>query len=236
MEAFSSAMHEPETIGSVFKGTTELPQILLKVAQTGWDSFFNFQQKWLERVGKIGETTQAYTFENLDEDPFKLWLELYETEFSRFFNIPQLGLTRYYHEKMNRTIDTFNIFQAQMAKFIRLLYLPAEKSFLVLQEKLSELADQGELPEDSKAYYQMWIKILEGHYMTLFQSPEYTQAMNKTLESLSDFSAAKKETFQDLLNMFPVPTQKDVDELYREIYVLKKKIKALEKAKPKKSA
>jgi polyhydroxyalkanoate synthesis regulator phasin len=106
-----------------------------------------------------------------------------------------------------------------------------EKSFQVLQEKLTELADEGELPEDSKKYYQMWIKILEGHYMTLFQSSEYTQALNKTLDSLSEFSVAKKEILQDFMNMLPVPTHKEMDELYKEIYLLKKRIKELEKKK-----
>ena len=34
---------------------------------------------------------------------------------------------------------------------------------------------------------------------------------------------------EDMLSMFPVPKQKEMDELYREIYLLKKRIKALEK-------
>jgi len=118
-----------------------------------------------------------------------------------------------------------------MAKFTHLLYLPVEKSFLVLQEKLSGLADQGELPEDSKTYYQMWIKILEGHYMTLFQSPEYIEALSQTLDSFANFSSARREILQDYLKMFPIPTQKEMDELYKEIYLLKKRIRKLEKGK-----
>jgi polyhydroxyalkanoate synthesis regulator phasin len=128
-------------------------------------------------------------------------------------------------------MDTFNIYQATVAEFSRLLSLPMEKSFQVLQEKFAELTDKGDLPEDPKKYYQMWIKILEGHYMTLFQSPEYTRALNKTLDSMSEFSKAKKEVFQDFLNMLPVPTHKEMDELYKEIYLLKKRIKELEKKK-----
>ncbi|MGB6012194.1 MAG: poly(R)-hydroxyalkanoic acid synthase subunit PhaE, partial [Desulfobacterales bacterium] len=129
-----------------------------------------------------------------------------------------------------RTVDKFNIFQSNLTEFLRLLSLPMEKTFQVMQEKLTELADESNLPEDSKAYYQMWIKILEGHYMTLFQSFEYTKILNKTLHSMSEFSEAKKEFLQDtLLYMLPVPTQKEMDELYKEIYLLKKRIKELEK-------
>ncbi len=230
-KAWSQVMSEPDTMETLFKGTGMLPEIFLKMVQTGLNSFMQFQQQWIEQAGKVGESTKGYTFENLDEDVLKAWNDLYRKEVRKFFNIPQLGLTRLYQEKMFRSMDKFNVYQATVAEFIHILYLPVEKSFKVMQEKLTELADGGELPEDSKAYYQMWIKILEGHYMTLFQAPEYTQALNKTLDSLSEFSAAKKEILQDFLNTLPVPTHKEMDELYKEIYLLKKKIKALEKKK-----
>ena len=229
-KTWSQIITEPETMKTLFEGTGILPEIFIKIAQTGMNSFVHLQQQWLQRAGKVQESTKSYTFENLDEDAVKMWTKLYETELSKIFNIPQLGLTRFYQEKMIRSVDKFNIFQSNLTEFLRLLSLPMEKSFQVLQEKLADLADDGNLPEDSKVYYHMWIKILEGHYMTLFQSSEYTNIMNKTLHSMSEFSEAKKELLQDtLLYTLPVPTQKEMDELYKEIYLLKKRIKELEK-------
>jgi polyhydroxyalkanoate synthesis regulator phasin len=40
---------------------------------------------------------------------------------------------------------------------------------------------------------------------------------------------ARETITQDMLKGLAVPTQKDLDELYREIYNLKKKIRKLEK-------
>ncbi len=229
-KAWSQIITEPETMKTLFKETGMLPEIFLKISQSGLKSFVHLQQQWLQRAGKVQESTKSYTFENIDEDAVKVWTQLYETELRKIFNIPQLGLTRFYQEKMIRSVDKFNMFQTNLTEFLRLLSLPMEKSFQVMQEKLTELADEGNLPEDSKAYYQMWIKILEGYYMTLFQSSEYTKILNKTLYSMSEFSNAKKELLQDtLLYMLPVPTQKEMDELYKEIYLLKKRIKELEK-------
>jgi hypothetical protein len=230
LKAWSQVVSEPETMETLFKETGALPEIFFKIAQTGLNSFVHLQRQWLERAGRIQESTKSYTFENIDEDTIKVWTKLYETELRKIFNIPQLGLTRFYQEKMIRSVDKFNLFQSSLTEFLRLLSLPMEKSFQILQEKLTELADQGNLPEDSKVYYQMWIKILEGHYMTLFQSSEYTNSLNNTLHSMSEFSEAKKELLQDtLLYMLPIPTQKEMDELYKEIYLLKKRIKELEK-------
>jgi len=230
-KALFAILSEPDTIQAFFKGNSVLPEILVNMAQTGLFALINLQQQWLEKAEKVGKSTKAFTFENLDEDFLKSWKDIYEKEVRKFFNIPQLGLARLYQEKMFWAVDKFNLYQATVAEFIRLLYLPVEKSFQAMQEKLTEMADGGELPEDSKTYYQMWIKILEGHYMKLLQSPEYTQLMHKTLNSLSEVSVAKKEILQDAMKMLPVPTQKEMDELYKEIYELKKKIKTLEKAK-----
>jgi len=230
-QAFSQVMSEPETMETLLKGAGMLPEIFLKMAQTGSNTFVNFQKQWLERTGKSQESAKTYKYEDLKADAFKAWSQLYEQEFRKFFKIPQLGLTRFYQEKMIRSMDKFNIYQAAVTEFSRLLLLPMEKSFQVLQEKLTKLAEKGDLPEESKKYYQIWIKILEGHYMTLFQSSEYTQALNKTLNAMSEFSAAKKEILQDFLNTLPVPTHKEMDELYKEIYLLKKRIKELEKKK-----
>ena len=221
---------EPETMETLFKESGMFPEIFFKIAQTGLNNFVHLQQKWLERAGKIQESTKSYAFKDIDEDTIKVWSELYQTELRKIFNIPQVGLMRFYQEKMIRSVDKFNIFQSHLTKFLHLLSLPMEKSLQILQEKLAQLADEGNLPEDSKVYYKMWIKILEGHYLTLFQSSKYTTSLNNILHAMSEFSEAKKELLQDtLLYMLPVPTQKEMDELYKEIYLLKKRIKELEK-------
>lgn len=228
-QAVSSAMSKPEIMESLFKGIGVMPEILMKMAQTSLAGLLQAQHKWFERAGRIGKSTEEYTFEDLDENAFRAWTDIYEKEFRQFLNIPQLGLTRFYQEKVNQTLDKFNLFQAAMGEFLRLLYLPVTRSFSVMQEKLGEIAEAGELPENSKKYYQMWIKILEGHYMTLFQSPEYVKTLGKTLDTMSDFTAAKNEVIEDILNILPISTQKDMDDLYKEIYLLKKRIKTLEK-------
>ena len=229
--ALSSVFSDPGTLDAQLKGIQGLPEIISRLVQTGWEGYFQLQQQWLQRADRIGKTTEAYKFEKLDQNAFTLWNELYEKEFRQFLHLPQLGLTRFYQERVGRAVDEFNIFQAKVAEFLHIFFLPMEKSYKVMQEKLAEMAEAGELPDDTKAYYQMWIKILEGHYMTLFKSPEYADAMGQALNALEDYKMTSEQVMEDFLGMFPVPTQKDMDELYKEIYLLKKKVKALEKEK-----
>ncbi len=228
-QATVAGMADPAAAQSLFKGAGAMPDILAKLAQTSLGSFIQMQQKLFESAGGIGKTAEAYKFEDLDENIFRNWADIYEKEFKQFLNVPQLGLTRLYQEKGNRVLDRYTVFQTALAEFSRLLALPVVRSFSVLQEKIEKIAEEGELPEDSKTYYNMWIKILEGHYMTLFQSTEYISSMGHTLSSMSEFTRARDDLIADFLGTLPIPRQKEVDELYQEIYRLKKRIKALEK-------
>ena len=148
----------------------------------------------------------------------------------QFFQIPQLGLMRTYQEKANQVADKYNLFQSTLSEFLSLLGLPFNRSMQVMQEKLGEMAEKGDLSDDTKVYYNMWVKVLEGHFMTLFQTPEYVDTLTRTVNALADFSAARNAALEDLLNMLPVAKKTEMDDMARELYELKKRLRKLEKA------
>lgn len=228
-QSISSAMNDPQMADTALKGLNTLPEFFLTLAKTGWEASSRLQKQAMDKAGKIGQKTEAYNFENLDQDVLKVWKEIYEEEFRQYFNIPQLGLMRYYQERFNRFLDQSNLLQATLSEFLFLLYLPMEKSFKVLQDQVEEMSQKGNLPDKPKEYYNMWLKILEGHYMTLFQSTDYLNALRETLNQLEAFSVAKNQFLQDVLQSLPVPTNKEMDDMYKELYTLKKKVKSLEK-------
>ncbi len=225
----SSAMEEPQTLASIFAGIGAMPDILMRLARTGWGGLLELQGQWLEKAARLGQTSAAYNFDSLDAEAFRTWSEVYEKEFRQVLTLPQLGLTRGYQERFNQYLDKSNRFQAAMAEFLYLLYVPVEKAARVVQDELDLRAKEGGLPENPKDYYNMWVKILEGHYMTLFKSHDYTQALGKTLDAMGEYMIARKRIVEDALQTLPVPTHSEVDELYKELYLLKKRVKKLEK-------
>jgi class III poly(R)-hydroxyalkanoic acid synthase PhaE subunit len=225
----SSVLSEPKAMDAVTKGAAAVPEIITRTVGSVWEGYFRVQQQIMERLGRIGQDTEAFKFEKLDENIFRVFADIYEKELSPIFKVPQLGLTRFYQEHLGDTLDKYHTFQISFADFLRLLYLPIEKSAKVLQQKLEELTKEGPLPENSQDYYRMWIKILEGHYMTLFKSPEYAETLSETLNTFEDYLSARDRILQDFLQSVPVPTTSEMDELYREIYHLKKKVRKLEK-------
>ena len=229
LKSFSRMMSEPESASAAANSFSALPEILLKMAGSGFDVAMQIQNHLMEKAGNIGKRTEAYNFDNLDQDVFKALTEIYEKELRQYLKIPPLGLTRFYQERFNELLDKHNLFETTLAEFLSILYLPMEKSFRVLQEKLQEMAEEGHLPSDTKESYGMWLKILEGHYMSLFKSKEYTDALHRTLNKLEDFLIAKNDTMRDFLQLMPVVTHRDMDDLYKEFHLLKKRVKELEK-------
>ncbi len=229
LKSFSRMMSEPESASAAANSVSALPEILLKMAQSGFDAAMQIQNHLLEKAGNIGKRTEAYNFDNLDQDVFRALTEIYEKELRQYLKIPPLGLTRFYQERFNEMLDKHNLFETTLAEFLSILYLPMEKSFKVLQEKLQEMAQEGRLPSDTKESYGMWLKILEGHYMNLFKSKEYTDALHRTLNKLDDFLIAKDDAMRDFLQLLPVVTHRDMDDMYKEFHLLKKRVKELEK-------
>lgn len=228
-KAMASALGDPASFDAAMKGLSAMPETAFKLLQSTGSGLAVLQQKWAERLEKMRRSDKPFSFDDLDQEFINRWTDLYRSELSQYFRIPQIGLTRFYQERMAAAVDHYNVYQAANAEFMQLLTTPVEKSFRVMQEKLAEMAEEGPLPEDAKFYYNLWIKTLEGHFMTLFQSPEYTAALAKTTEAMSRFTAAREKVMEDVLQSLPVPTNRDIDELYREIYQLKKTVKRLEK-------
>ncbi len=232
-QAIAGAMSRPESISSLLKGSGAMPEILLNLAQTSLVGFAEMQKKMMERLDRVGASAKAYEFQDIDENIFHIWTDIYDKEFKQFLQIPQLGLMRTYQEKANQVVDKYNFFQSTLAEFLNLLGLPFNRAMQVMQDKIGEMAENGTLPEDSKVYYNMWVRVLEGHYMTLYQTPEYVETMARTINALADFSAAKNAVLEDMLSLLPVARKSDMDDMARELYELKKRLRKLEKEQKK---
>ena len=112
------------------------------------------------------------------------------------------------------------------------MYLPLEKSLKNLQDKMTERAETDDLDDKTKTYYNLWIKLLEGEYMELFQQSEFADTMSKTLCALNEFVRARQIVIDGTLKQVNIPTNTDLDELSKEIYLLKKRLRIMEKKQP----
>lgn len=230
LSAFTAAMSEPSAVNAAYRGLGTLPELGLALLKSGVQGYSTLHEHIIAMLEKIGLPPGDYNLDNLDRETIRTWSEIYKKEIKRYFNIPQLGLNRFYQERLNQAMDKYHTFNTSLAEFMQLLCLPFEKSVKVMQEKIEELTSSGDLPENTKGYYRMWVKILEGNFMTLFKSSEYNRVLSETLAAFEEYLEARNRIIQDILQSLPVPTSKEMDDLYKEMYLLKKKVRDIEKA------
>ena len=228
-KSFSRMMSEPESASAIGNSFIALPEILLKMAKSGFDATLQIQNHFIKKADQIGKSTEAYKFDNLDQEVFESLKDIYEKELRQYLRIPPLGPARFYQERFNEMLDKYNLLETMLAEFFSVLYLPMEKSFKVFQEKLQQMAEEGNLPKETKESYAIWIKILEGHYINLFKSKEYTDVLHRTLNQMNDFLIIRNKTLEDFFQSLPIVTHKEIDDLYKEFHLLKKRVSKLEK-------
>lgn len=223
------AMGEPAALENFQKAAGMMPTLSFDLTQMCFQGVAKLQSQAGEWIKKRGAALTSADIQELDSELIKNLTESYDKELSRFLKVPQIGLNRLYQERILRAVDKQNALQLKLSEFQHLLYLPIEKSLNSLQQKMVEMAEAGPLDENSKTYYKLWIKLLEGHYMELFKQPEYAEVMNKTLSALNDFVGARQSVINDHLKQINIPSNLDLDELSKEIYLLKKRVRLLEK-------
>jgi len=191
--------------------------------------FETFTKTINEKAGKISNKIDGIDFDKFDREIFNAWAGIYQDEIRKIYNLPQVGLWRESQEKTAQAMDKYNLFNASLIEFMYFLYLPVERSLKNFQKELLGKMEQGQIPDDLNSIYTNCLKKLENDYSAMFHSKEYTNVMGRALEGLCDFRLAKNSIMEDMLKTSPIPVQSDLDELYREVYVMKKRIRTLEK-------
>lgn len=228
-QTMMSAVSQPSEINQLFKGAETAPGIALGFTQTCLQGMTRLQAQAGEWIQNRGTSLSAADMQELDRELIKNLTETYEKEFSRYLKLPQIGLSRLYQERVLCVMDKQNSLQLALSEFLHMLYLPIERSLNSLQKEMTEMAQAGPMDERSKTYYDLWIKLLEGHYMELFKEPEYADAMGNTLCALNEYVGARQSVINDILQQINIPTYQDIDDLSEELYLLKKRIRLLEK-------
>lgn len=205
--------------------SADLSHMLVSLMQAGLEGYVDLQEQWME--GMKGVARSAGSGDG--EDFMKMssaWIEGCQRLFKPFLNMPTVGLTRAYQEQTNEVIEKYYVFTGHMTELLYQLNIPMDEATRCVKSQMKD-PSKTDGTRDTRGPYESWLKILEDKYMELFQSPAYLQLLYKTVDSYSDFLVAQQQVYGNSLRNLPIPTTKDLDELSREIYLLKKKLREM---------
>ncbi len=225
--SFLKILSAPENQQAMAESSTSFAEALSQAAGDSFENLLEFQGNLIESFAKASKHTQSYNFDNLDHSAFQSFRDLYASEWQKYLHVPKIGLSREQHQQMADLVDKSNIFYTYIAELFYLFALPFEKSNHSIQQKVNAMLEQGKVENDPAKLYSEWIKILEGNFMQLMKSPEYTNLLNALIRSLTEYKAVKNDVNNIFLKELQVPTNKEMDEVYKELYLTRKKVKEL---------
>jgi class III poly(R)-hydroxyalkanoic acid synthase PhaE subunit len=225
--SFLKLMTAPENQDTLYRSVLTYTEALTQAAGDSLENFTEFQSQVVKSFAKVGEHTKAYNLDDLDHSTFESFRELYRSELQKYLKIPKIGLPREFHERLSELADKSNIFSSYLLELIYQFTTPFEKTNRAMQTKIKGMLEGGEVVEDTRQVYNEWIKVLEGHFMELLKSREYTDVLNNTITSLAAYKGVKNEVTDVFLKEMQIPTGREMDEVYKDIYQMKRKIREL---------
>jgi len=90
--------------------------------------------------------------------------------------------------------------------------------------------------EHLEAYKRVWIDIFENDFTKLFDSEEFGQNYGKLVSAELELTKHWENITNVILHSMKLPTRKEIDEVYKELHELRKRITKLEKNEGKKNA
>lgn len=122
----------------------------------------------------------------------------------------------------NQEIVDFNSYLIEYYKQLGETWANSQKKFL---EKISELPQD---TESMEAYKRIWIDMFENDFTQLFDTESFSKNYNKLVSTEMQLLKRWNAIMDIMLKSANMPTKEEIDEIYQELFNLKKKIKKLD--------
>jgi class III poly(R)-hydroxyalkanoic acid synthase PhaE subunit len=198
-------------------------EILQSVIQNG-HLYIEFMNTVLE-AAKAAHTGDA-SDEILNEINSKMmqqYLNLYQANIGKFIDVPQFGIHREAQQQIMAAIDSYHQFMGAVGEFTAKFSMPLKDAMDILQQaiKRREKADDGF--KSAKEIYDFAVNILEKRYDEYIKSPDGVQNVVDVVEKYLDYKK-KHNTAKDIwFRSLSIPTRKEMEDVYKGIYDLKKR-------------
>jgi class III poly(R)-hydroxyalkanoic acid synthase PhaE subunit len=210
---------------NVSKNSAQLWQLYLEETQ-------KFSQLWIDPLGlSMGNMSKAISGNSsaLIELNNFYWNLLYEETFGSLMRTPLLGPTREFNGKLLSGFEAWTNLYKSSIDYQLVLGDIQVKSFEALMKELITKAEKGEKIDDWKQFQALWSQVADDVFEQAFCEEHNLKIRGEFLNNLNKYRIQQQELMEVYLNLMNLPSRKEIDEVHRTIYELKKEVKSLRK-------
>ena len=125
----------------------------------------------------------------------------------------------------NQEIVDFNTFLMEYYKQLGETWTNSQKKVM---SKISEIPQD---TESMEAYKRVWIDMFENDFTQLFDTSSFSENYNKLVSTEMQLLKRWNTIMDVMLKSANMPTKEEIDEIYQELFKLKKQIKKIDPSK-----
>jgi hypothetical protein len=162
-------------------------------------------------------------------DFFELWLKAYEATYGKIVDMPVMGPTREGADRLRKNFEATINLHAAWAQSIASFQSAFMEATRKTQEKVEKrVAEEGVSPSSYKGYYDLWMETYSETFKEFLKSRFFASDLARLTSNSMDFQKSSRELIEEnLLRPANLPTRTEIDDLSKEVYMLKKQVKEL---------
>ena len=202
----------------------------------GMEKFFKAGELYTGFMNAVLESMNAAntgndSHEELNEIYEKMtrrYLAFYEESMGKFLSVPQFGIPRESLQQVMAAVDAYYRFMVAIGDFLLKFNIPLKDAFEVLTKTVKEREDSGEGFKSAKEIYDFAVNMLDEKYDAHIKSPEGVKIVVDVVEKYLDFKKKSDAVRDSCFKSLSIPTSKEMEDVYRGIYDLRKKTRKQE--------
>jgi class III poly(R)-hydroxyalkanoic acid synthase PhaE subunit len=237
---FSEDLFDPakykDVMDSIFglrspEAMTGLYDQAIKLLQTYSTSATGFAGPWTEAMQKNMKLMPQFV-EGRPEafmHIFHNMFNAFDSTFGKVFHVPAVGKDRGKITLLLRAFDDLAVHMAKNIEYQHVLYITGMTAMEKVIETLAGKIKSGEEIKSFDEFFDLWIDINEKTYLDLFHTEEFSKLQGELSEATLTVRKHLFKLMELYLYDFPIALRSEMDDLYKTIYDLKKKVNGLEK-------
>jgi hypothetical protein len=217
-------LSSPEAMAEFYEEVTKL----LLTLGTSTEGFVG---PWTEAVQKSMKVMPQFV-EGHPESFIHIFHNLFhafDTTFGKVFHVPAVGKDREKVTLLLRCFDDLAVHMAKNIEYQHVIYMTGLTAIEKVIETIAEKIKKGEEIKNYDEFFDLWVDVNEKTYLELFQTEEFSGLQGELLDSTLNIRKHSFKLMELYLYDFPIALRSEMDDLYKTIYDLKKKVKSLEK-------
>jgi len=222
-------------IAELFKQPQQLTETCVKFYQ-------NMMRPWMQLDEELVKNVL-----NGDADAaIKFFTEIgdrYEATFGKVVKMMNLGINMEAANEQQKAMDAYYQMMFSAGKLSAIMMKSNNASVKTLTENYQNMMKEGQKVSTFREFYDLWYNTNEKAMEELFATAEFSKAFADFTDKYFIYLAASNKVVERNLSTLPIPTNKDMEGLYKTVYDLRKdvrdlkrEIEALKAAKPAKAA